>query len=278
MSDFITPTVGRVVWFYPPSNSIETGFSGPAEGEPLAAIIARAWNDSMVNLTVFDASGRPHPRTSVPLVQEDKIAPRGNYCTWMPFQKGQARAQAAVAEANSQKAANEPVVVSQASAVLYPAIRNAMEELGALHPGFNDHVNRAWNHLHRAFWSEVPAPASAPGLRDTLLCAEPGIELGGAASSGPGPLRVVTKAEEHGAVERLFEAKGRSGRIAPSIVRETIAYRRHMAFEQVEAHRVQVAKIENNLATWRCDHRDAVQLLAELDEWIADNPAPTRAA
>ncbi|AVQ84591.1 hypothetical protein C4F17_12260 [Variovorax sp. PMC12] len=48
-----------------------------------------------------------------------------------------------------------------------------MEELGALHPGFNDRVNRAWNHLHRAFWSQVPAPASAPGLRDELPCAEP---------------------------------------------------------------------------------------------------------
>lgn len=91
----IPPTVGRVVWFYPPGNVASNDFSPPAAGEPLAAIISRVWNDSMVNLTVFDASGVSHSRTSVPLVQEDKITPRGFYCTWMPFQKGQARANAA---------------------------------------------------------------------------------------------------------------------------------------------------------------------------------------
>lgn len=54
---------------------------------------------------------------------------------------------------------------THASAVLYPAIKAAMEELQSLHPGFNDAVNRAFNHLHGAFWSECPAPASAPPLR-----------------------------------------------------------------------------------------------------------------
>lgn len=54
---------------------------------------------------------------------------------------------------------------SHASLVLYPAIRAAMNELGQLHEGFSDNVNRAWNTLHAAFWSESPAPASEPGLR-----------------------------------------------------------------------------------------------------------------
>lgn len=58
--------------------------------------------------------------------------------------------------------------------VLYPAIGSAMDELETLHAGFNDAVNRAYNHLHRAFWSEAPAPASAPGLRHEVLAgAEP---------------------------------------------------------------------------------------------------------
>ena len=54
---------------------------------------------------------------------------------------------------------------SHASAVLYPAIERAMSELGTLHPGFNFAVNRAFNHLHDAFWSECPAPASAAPKR-----------------------------------------------------------------------------------------------------------------
>lgn len=56
---------------------------------------------------------------------------------------------------------------NHASAVLYSAIKAAMEELGTLHEGFNDAVNRAFNHLHSAFWSEAPAPVGAPGLRPT---------------------------------------------------------------------------------------------------------------
>ena len=54
---------------------------------------------------------------------------------------------------------------SHASAVLYPAIERAMEELGTLHPAFSFAVNRAFNHLHDAFWSECPAPASAAPKR-----------------------------------------------------------------------------------------------------------------
>ncbi len=57
---------------------------------------------------------------------------------------------------------------SHASAVLYPAIERAMSELGTLHPAFNFAVNRAFNILRDAFWSECPAPASAvPKRRET---------------------------------------------------------------------------------------------------------------
>lgn len=93
----IPPTVGRVVWFHPAANGAEAGFAPPAAGTPLAAIVARVWSDTCVNLTVFDANGAPHSRTSVLLVQDGQPAPDGYYCEWMPFQKGQAKAQAAVA-------------------------------------------------------------------------------------------------------------------------------------------------------------------------------------
>jgi hypothetical protein len=154
----IKPSVGRVVWYYPPTNSAESGFARPDDGAPLAAVIARVWSDTLLNLTVFDANGDPHSRTSVLLVQEDQATPehRG-HCEWMPFQKGQAKALDAIR--GTSPAPNH------ASAVLYPAIREAMAELSKLQTGFNWNVDRAWNHLHSAFWSESPAPASAPGLR-----------------------------------------------------------------------------------------------------------------
>lgn len=92
----IKPTVGRVVWFYPSSNGTEAGFAPPDPMTPCAAIIARVWGDDMVNLAVFDANGTSHSRTSVPLVQPDERKPDGGYfCEWMPFQVGQAKAQAA---------------------------------------------------------------------------------------------------------------------------------------------------------------------------------------
>ena len=57
---------------------------------------------------------------------------------------------------------------AHAAAVLYPAIERAMGELSKLHEGFNMEVNRAYNILRDAFWSECPAPASAvPKRRET---------------------------------------------------------------------------------------------------------------
>jgi hypothetical protein len=88
----INPTVGRVVWFHPPTNAAEGGFAAPDAGQPLAAIIARVWSERMVNLTVFDANGVPHSRTSVVLVQEGEPVPQnGYYAEWMPYQIGQAK-------------------------------------------------------------------------------------------------------------------------------------------------------------------------------------------
>lgn len=81
----IKPTVGRVVLFYPRGHQ-------PNE-QPHAAIIAHVWSDTCVNLAIFDANGQPYPpgHTSILLVQPGSEVPSGgNYCTWMPYQVGQA--------------------------------------------------------------------------------------------------------------------------------------------------------------------------------------------
>lgn len=95
MSTTITPTVGRVVWFYPAANTQHADFSPPAAGEPLAAIIAGVLPGhpvDIVNLTVFDAMGFAHARTMVPLLQDGDERPEGGFfATWMPYQIGQAK-------------------------------------------------------------------------------------------------------------------------------------------------------------------------------------------
>lgn len=84
----ISPTAGRIVWYHPAKTEmLAHALPYPT---PLAAIVAYVWDDRMVNLTVFDANGAMHAKTSVKLVQDGDERPTGSYCEWMPFQKGQA--------------------------------------------------------------------------------------------------------------------------------------------------------------------------------------------
>lgn len=83
MSVFIKPTIGRVVWFY-------TYVPGQGHKGPLDAHICKVHGDRLVNLMVVNEVGVPYGHTSVLLVQEGDAIPNGIYCTWMPYQKGQA--------------------------------------------------------------------------------------------------------------------------------------------------------------------------------------------
>lgn len=85
----IKPTVGRVVWYYPPGAS--------HEGQPQAAMIAYVHSDMMINVGGFDQNGKPFADTSVLLLQdEDSYGNPGGgaWAKWMPYQVGQARAAA----------------------------------------------------------------------------------------------------------------------------------------------------------------------------------------
>lgn len=87
----ITPTVGRIVWFTPSTIINDPFFVIHDKTKPLAAMVTHVWGDRMVNLCVFYSNGAPHPRTGVTLLQDDDQKPEtGYFCSWMPYQKGQA--------------------------------------------------------------------------------------------------------------------------------------------------------------------------------------------
>lgn len=83
----IKPTIGRVVWFHEP-------FKPDTLEQPRAAIVCYVHSDRCVNLAVFDENGNTSGKTSVPLRQEGDVAPSGEFCEWMPYQIGQAKAAA----------------------------------------------------------------------------------------------------------------------------------------------------------------------------------------
>lgn len=86
----ITPTVGRKVWFY----------ESDRQQEPCDATIIKVWGDgpqAAVNLDVVDPDTGAHSFRSSIVVGDD-TTPWPHY-RWMPYQQGQAKAQAEKAEA-----------------------------------------------------------------------------------------------------------------------------------------------------------------------------------
>lgn len=101
----IIPTIGRRVWFRPDPRVGSSGFICHDDTVPMDAGIVYVWNDQLVNLDVCDHAGNHHAITSVPLIQSPFDAPaEGQYCEWMPFQKGQAKAAIVTATAGEAPA------------------------------------------------------------------------------------------------------------------------------------------------------------------------------
>lgn len=127
MSQVITPTVGRKVWFRPaPDQLLSTTNPGgmtTVVNQPLDATIIAVWGDRMVNLLVIDAVGKSFPVLSAHLVQNGDVIPAGGrYAEWMPYQQGQARRDSAIDRAITATtpigAVSAPTAAAQAQSAI----------------------------------------------------------------------------------------------------------------------------------------------------------------
>lgn len=95
----IRPSIGRKLWFWRTreayQSALDTEFQGRTQAED--ASVCYVHSDTYVNLSVVDHDGTIRAETSVTLVQEGDALPPSRFATWMPFQVGQAKAQAAAA-------------------------------------------------------------------------------------------------------------------------------------------------------------------------------------
>jgi hypothetical protein len=84
----IKPTVGRVVHFHENLNQVLSDHY-----QPMAALVCYVHDDRLINIAAFSHTGQHWPLAKVPLIQEgDPTPPLGTeYCSWMPFQIGQAQ-------------------------------------------------------------------------------------------------------------------------------------------------------------------------------------------
>lgn len=100
----IKPSIGRKLWFWETRDAFDAARNNhfdhdllSVHEQPLDATVVAVWSPTMINVYVIDHGGVGRAETSVQLIQEGDIIPEGRFATWMPFQVGQARAQAAAA-------------------------------------------------------------------------------------------------------------------------------------------------------------------------------------
>lgn len=125
MSQVITPTVGRKVW-YRPSGHNRTQLGVWNDDQPCDATVTYVWHDRMVNLHVIGPAGAVHQFNSVQLLQAGDPVPagieHGGYAEWMPYQTGQARKDAAIDRVINMNtplgASPAPVVAAQAQSTI----------------------------------------------------------------------------------------------------------------------------------------------------------------
>jgi hypothetical protein len=129
----IQPTIGRVVWFTPQHG---TAHQNDVE-QPLAALVAYVHSDRLINIGFFDQDGVAHAASSVALLQDDDAKPEaGRFCTWMPYQKGQAaKTEAAEASLAQQRGVKTPGAIPHPTTAAEFAAANRTTPAGPAQQG-----------------------------------------------------------------------------------------------------------------------------------------------
>ncbi|HWS65681.1 MAG TPA: hypothetical protein VN325_23220 [Steroidobacteraceae bacterium] len=101
----IPPTIGRVVWFTPGDQDKSMTELSPEQA--MKADVVYVWPDSTVNLHIVDHGGQIWTRSHVKLVQDGGDAAKvgERYCSWMPYQIGQAKKHEQPANVTTESAA-----------------------------------------------------------------------------------------------------------------------------------------------------------------------------
>lgn len=151
----IKPTIGRVVWLWPcAATHADIGFAYSDKTMPLAATVAYVWSDRMVNLAVVDQNGKAFNLTSVLLLQGDEeYAPVGNYCEWMPYQKGQS-VQASV---EKEYAALQGAYIGNPSMRGIDGKANPFDRIARVCHEVNRAYCQALGDMSQPTWEEAPA-------------------------------------------------------------------------------------------------------------------------
>lgn len=97
----MTPTVGRIVYFYTQDPTIAA--LGPL---PFKADVVYVHEDGKINLVVSDHLGNEHNRQGVTLVPDGEATDLPEYAFWMPYQVQAAKRDKPLQEAESEAKSN----------------------------------------------------------------------------------------------------------------------------------------------------------------------------
>ena len=178
----------------------------------------------MVNLSVFDANGAAHPRTSVPMLHGECDVPEHAFCGWMPYQKGQAaKTEAAEKGIVLEQRYREPTQREQLAYALVSGAASHLAHVPAEAGNIATGIKAVLDALHPEVVLNNPHTGTPRDPRDVasdpqaILCVKPGEPL----KAAPINLPVIDPGPD--SLEREIQAKADKGpRVTPADIEAEI--------------------------------------------------------
>lgn len=127
VAEVISPSIGRVLWFWPALGDPKSAFQILSKTQPMEARVIFVHDDCHVNLAVTDHKGTTHFAEKVYLLQGTAPRPSTSeaFAEWMPYQIGQANkaktAEDAVREIKEAQQKQEAEFLAQKEAQAFEA-------------------------------------------------------------------------------------------------------------------------------------------------------------